>query len=455
MTPSSFDFLAEYVASAASQPLPASVKEQTLFHILDTIAAMVTGSRLKPGEAAINFIRGQGGTPEASVVGSSILTTAINAAMANGMLAHADETDDSHAPSLTHPGCAIVPASLAVAERQDTSGESLVRAVALGYDVGCRVARLMGGIDARGMHGHATHTIGPMFGSAAAAAALLGLDARGVRHVLSFTAQQASGITSWARDLEHIEKSFVFGGNGARSGVTAALFVASGMTAEENAFDGENGFLEVFCPRREEFPEWVANLGSHFEISLTNIKKFSVGSPIQAAAEAMTSLVQVHGLSAGQVREVEVLLPPQGARIVDSRAMPDVNLQYCMAAILLDGGKLTFEATHTYERVNDPAIVELMAKVRLVGNPEFGEMEAQRPATVRIHTDDGALLEQHVRAVKGTADNPMTRDEIEAKALDLIGSIYGDARAAASIHAVTRIDSLKSVRELRPVLTEA
>jgi 2-methylcitrate dehydratase PrpD len=311
----------------------------------------------------------------------------------------------------------------------------------------------MGGIDARGMHGHATHTIGPMFGSAAAAAALLGLDERGVRYTLSYTAQQASGITSWARDTEHVEKSFVFGGNGARSGVTAALFVASGMSAEENAFDGENGFLQVFCPRREQFPELVASLGTHFEITLTNIKKFSVGSPIQAAAEAMTSLVRTYKLTAADVREVEVLLPPQGARIVDGRTMPDVNLQYCMAAIVLDGGKLTFEATHTYDRLDDPAIVEVMGRVRLTGNPAFAGMESQRPATVRIHTG-GGVLEAHVPAVKGTADNPMTPEEIEAKALDLIGSVYGEARAAAAVRAIMDLAHTASVRELRPLLTE-
>ena len=451
---SAFNSLADYVSTALSQPLPPQVSEKTAFHILDTIAAMVTGSRLKPGEAAIEFVRGQGGTQEAAVIGSSVVTTAINAAMANGMLAHSDETDDSHAPSLTHPGCAVVPAALAVAERQQASGEDLIRAVAVGYDVGCRVARAMGGIDARGWHGHATHTIGPMFGAAAAAAALLRLDQREVRYTLSYTAQQASGITSWARDVEHVEKSFVFGGNGARCGVTSALFVASGMSAEENAFDGENGFLEVFCPRREQFPEWVASLGTHYEITLTNIKKFSVGSPIQAAAEAMTSLARTHSLSADGVKDVEVLLPPQGARIVDGRTMPDVNLQYCMAAILLDDGKLTFEATHTYERLNDPSIVANMRKVRLTGTADFTGMEAQRPATVRVQTTDGRTLEQHVPAVKGTADNPMTREEIEAKAVDLIGSVYGESRAADAVRTIMSLDQMKSVRDLRPHLTE-
>lgn len=453
--PSAFESLTEYIASALSRPLPAEVHEKTKFHILDTVAAMVTGSQLTPGQAAIDFIRGQGGTEEASVVGSSVVTTAINAAMANGMLAHSDETDDSHALSLTHPGCAIVPASLAVAEREQSSGEALIRAVALGYDVGCRVARVMGGVDARGVHGHATHTIGPMFGAAAAASALLGLDPLGCGYALSYTAQQASGITSWVRDLEHVEKSFVFGGNGARSGVTSALFVASGMTGEQNAFDGENGFLDVFCPKGEEFPAWVASLGSHFEIAITNIKKFAVGSPIQAAAEAMTLLVSKHGLLASDVQEIEVLLPPRGARVVDNRTMPDVNLQYCMAAILLDGGKLTFEATHNYERMSDPAIVDVMRKVRLAGNPEFATMEAQRPATVRARTNAGRVLEQHVPAVRGTANNPMTRAEVETKALDLIASVYGEARAATAVRALMDLEDVSSARDLRPLLTDA
>src|SRR5215471_5613919 len=105
--------LSAYVSAALRRPLPPQVLEKTKHHVLDTIAAMVSGSRLKPGKKAIAYAQTLGGTREASVIGSRILTTAVNAALANGMLAHADETDDSHAPSLTHPGCGIVPAALA------------------------------------------------------------------------------------------------------------------------------------------------------------------------------------------------------------------------------------------------------------------------------------------------------------------------------------------------------
>ncbi len=99
--------LSAYIAAAGERQLPEAVSEKAKHHILDTMAAMVSGSRLKPGKLAIQFIHTQGGTPEAQIIGANFLTTAINAAMTNGYMAHADETDDSHAPSLTHPGCAI------------------------------------------------------------------------------------------------------------------------------------------------------------------------------------------------------------------------------------------------------------------------------------------------------------------------------------------------------------
>lgn len=101
--------LSRYISSAVGEDLPPEVSEKGKHHLLDTLAAMISGSRLRPGKAAIQFVASQGGREEACVAGTSILTTAINAALANGMLAHADETDDSHKDSRCHPGCGIVP----------------------------------------------------------------------------------------------------------------------------------------------------------------------------------------------------------------------------------------------------------------------------------------------------------------------------------------------------------
>src|SRR4051812_40839482 len=216
--------LSEYIAGALARPLPDAAVEKARHHILDTLAAMVSGTELKPGQLAIGYAQAQGGAPEASIVGTRLRTSAVNAALANGMLAHADETDDSHAPSRTHPGCAVVPAALAVAERTHASGEQFLRAVALGYELCARVHFALGA-DAFAAASRSTHSFGGVFGAGAAAGALLGLDAAGVRHLFSYCAQQASGVGCNVRDQDHIEKAFDFGGMPARNGVAAATMV--------------------------------------------------------------------------------------------------------------------------------------------------------------------------------------------------------------------------------------
>ena len=133
---------------------------------------MVSRTTLESGRLAIKYAEMQGGTPQAQVVGSSVITNAVSAALANGILAHADETDDFHAPSGTHPGCAVVPAALAMGEKNDCSGETLLKSGGLGYDVGSRVMRALRPKDPfegdRG-RGFASHAMGGVFGAAAAA----------------------------------------------------------------------------------------------------------------------------------------------------------------------------------------------------------------------------------------------------------------------------------------------
>src|SRR5260370_42708265 len=137
--------LSGYMSAAGTRALPEEVVEKAKQHILDTLAAMISGSGLPPGRAALQFARAYGGREIATVVASNLLCGPIEAALTNGVLAHADETDDSHSPSQSHPGCALVPAALAVGEQFRTSGAHFLRAVALGYDLRARVTMTLGG----------------------------------------------------------------------------------------------------------------------------------------------------------------------------------------------------------------------------------------------------------------------------------------------------------------------
>src|SRR5467141_3657747 len=162
------DKLSAYMSEASGRELPDEVTEKTKQHILDTLAAMISGSELTPGRAALQFAAAYGGKEVATVVASKIVCGPIEAALTNGMLAHSDETDDSHAPSQSHPGCSIVPATLAASEQFGTSGARMLRAVALGYDVGTRVTMTLGGLDYQMATHHSSHSIAGDFGSAAA-----------------------------------------------------------------------------------------------------------------------------------------------------------------------------------------------------------------------------------------------------------------------------------------------
>jgi 2-methylcitrate dehydratase PrpD len=238
--------LSTYMSEARDRALPDEVVERAKRHILDTLAAVVSGSELVPGRAALAFARAYGGKAVATIVGDNVLCGPIEAALVNGTMAHADETDDTLAPGPWHPGCNVVPAALAVGEMSGTSGAGFVRAVVLGYDIGTRV---MAAIQPGLATGHKlSYGIAGVFGSAAAAGSIAGLDAQKMRWVLSYTAQQSSGIESFPRDPDHIEKGFIFGGMPARGGVTSVLLVQSGWTAVHDIMSGAESFVLANAP---------------------------------------------------------------------------------------------------------------------------------------------------------------------------------------------------------------
>jgi 2-methylcitrate dehydratase PrpD len=443
--------LAAYIAQAPKTKLPAAVAEKTKHHVLDTLAAMVSGSRLLPGRKAIAYARTRGGASEAGVVASSVTTSAENAALANGMLAHADETDDSHAPSLTHPGCGIVPAALAMAEREEASGEAFLRAVALGYDVGCRLTMALDAYQFR-EDGHSTHSFGPMFGAAAAAAALARLSERQVRHCLSYTAQQASGISCWMRDEEHIEKAFDFGGMPARNGVAAATMVAHGFTGVEDAFSGERSFFVAYG-RKPDAERLVAGLGETFEVLNTNIKRWSVGSPIQAPLDALDMLLRENRFAPDDVERMTVRVAHQGANTTNNRTMPDICMQHLCAVMVIDGA-VSFKASHDERRMRHPKVLALRKRVELVGDDELSAAMPSRQGIVEVALRDGRRLRHHMKAVRGTAENPMTREEVDAKAADLIAPVFGKPRARRLCDAIWTLEKLGNMRKLRPLLKE-
>ncbi|HVS87515.1 MAG TPA: MmgE/PrpD family protein [Candidatus Acidoferrum sp.] len=442
--------LSTYMSEASGRALPDEVTAKTKQHVLDTVAAMISGSELTPGRAALQFAGSYGGKEIATVVASKIVCGPIEAALTNGMLAHADETDDSHAPSQSHPGCAVVPAALASGERFGISGTHFLRAAALGYDIGPRFTMTLGGQQFEAESHWSTHSISPLFGAAAAAGCAASLSIAQMRFLLGYTAHQSSGLGAWNRDTDHIQKAFHFGGMTARSGVTSALIVQAGWTGVEDIFWGKDNFFEAYNPHADP-AGLTEQLGERYEIARTNIKKWPVGSPIQAALDAFVILWKQHPFNVNEVQQVSVRLATDEAAIVNNREIPDICLQHMVAVMLMDK-TVTFSSAHDKARMKDPVTLREREKVKLIPDEQLERLMPLRVAIVGVQLTDGTHLTQRVDNVRGTPRNPMTSEEIVAKARDLIAPILGSAQCANLIERVLNLDRVKDIRELRPLL---
>ena len=445
--------LSAYMSEASSRALPDDILEKTKHHILDSFAAMISGTQLGPGQVAIRFARAHAGEKVATVVGSDVVCGAMEAALANGMLAHSDETDD-YSPVGTHPGSAVVPAALATGEQFGIDGTRFVRSVTLGYDIAGRVAAALGG-QSFNHDGHkAIHGFTGTFGAASAAGSAAGLNAQQMRWLLDYASQQASGLAAWQRDTEHIQKSFVFAGMPARNGVTAALLVQLGGSGVTDIFSGPDNFLQAFAPKADP-AQLIERLGQRYEVTTTNIKKWTVGGPIQAALDALQVVLKRRPIEPDQVKQMIVRLGPVMGSVVNNREMPDICVQHMLAVMLIDK-TASFAAAHDKARMHDPAVLKQRAKIQLILDPEIERnAEEQREAIVEVTLVDGAQLREHTTAVRGTAANPMTRDEVVAKCRDLITPVLGSATTAKLITKTLDLERVKNVAELRPLLQRA
>ena len=449
--------LASYVAEAPGRVLPADVLDRTKHHLLDGLVAMLSGSTLKPGVLATSYARSRGGVGESTLTGGTRTNPEL-AALANGMCAHADETDDVNDLVRLHPGASIVPAAIAVAEAYDRPGAALLAAVAVGYDVACSVnVGAYGSYPAIQRAIRAPHGLGQTFGAAAAAASLAELSVEQNQYVLSYAAHQVSGITTFYRDQQHIGKAFATAGVQATAGVRAAEMVRWGFTDVLDVFDTSPHAFDAFGEDADT-SRLLRELGSRHHVLTTDIKQYPVGGPIQAPAEALETIILEQGLEVEDVASVEARLPQHGSRIVDNRSMPDINLQYMLSVLLMDG-RVTFSNSHDYARLDLPETRELMRRIQLVPDPTLdvpdGVDSAQRitrRAIVTVTTRNGQTFSKRVDACLGSRFNPMTWDDLASKAHMVLDNVMAPGQVTDLVSCVRELDTMTSARELRSYL---
>jgi 2-methylcitrate dehydratase PrpD len=342
-----------------------------------------------------------------------------------------------------------VAAAIALAEQRGKSGDAVLRAVITGYELAGRIPKALG-IDNMRRAGIANHGVGPVFGTAAAAASIMGLPEDRISDVLTYCAQQAAGSWQWLLDVEHIEKSFVFAGMGARAGLNAALMVEAGFRGVRDSLDNPGGWMRsgAFAGGDANRAYLIEGLGERSELHHTAYKRYPVGGPTQPAVEGLLKLLPE--IDRGAIERIVISMPGRWQAFRDA-AMPALNLRYLFATILIDG-RLDFVSAQSRERMlGDKAVQALMEKID-VRHDAAQEAPKGSPRTesarIEIELKGGARKEIYVPHVVGFPSHPMSGEEVNVKALELMAPRLGEARAREVIAAVGALDSLKRGADL-------
>jgi len=455
--------LKAFISGAATSVIDEETRELGRRHILDTLASAVACRDLEPSVVARNYALEMSGDVRAgavTILGTRQTASLVDAVFAGAMTAHGAEINDFIPSAYVQPGPAVVATAIGVAERNKArgapvSGDAFLKAVLIGYELSGRIPKALGIHNLQAMN-LANHGIGPVFGSAATAASLLGLTSDEVGHMLSYCGQQASGCWQWMLDVEHIEKSFVFAGMGARNGLQAAVMAKGGFHGVRDAFDQPSGWLNAppFRGNDGDRAYLITDLGTRWEMPHTAFKRYPVGGPTQPAIEGLLTLLPQ--INRGEVKRVLIEMPGRADAFRDAE-MPALNLRYLTAIILLDG-RLDFVSAQSLERMHgDAAVAAIMSRVEVV-HDEAQETPRGLPReeSARVTIDDaGSPHTVFVPFVRGFPSHPMDRADVEAKALELMGPLLGADRANAVIRQVRDLDSMTDASRLAELIAVA
>ncbi|MBF7084526.1 MmgE/PrpD family protein [Desulfallas sp. Bu1-1] len=440
--------LVEYAVGTSFEHLPQEAVKMAKYVFLDTLGVIIGASKFSTGQNITSFVSSLGGVPESTIIGSIRKTDAINAALANGTMAHDLELDDIHLASCTHAAAVLVPALLAVAEKVGCSGKEFINALVLAYDIECRISLALDSTLQYARSFHPTSVCGT-FGAAAGAAKILGLDEQRYAYCLGLAGSQACGINAWENEPDHYMKSFQTGVP-ARNGVTAALLAANGFTAAPAVLDGKFNIFDAFSGAYS-FPTLIEELGTRYEIMRTAIKKYPCCRYIHAPLDAMFELMKEENLTASQIKEMVVHISETGAPIINRNELYSHNCQYNMAMAAIYGKVEGIQ--YSSERRNDSQILDLADRISVVGDKVMEDVYPEVwGGIVEIFTHDGRHLTKRLDYAKGSPENPLDDKEIVDKFTNLSIEVLGEEKVLRICEKCLNLEVVSNMRDLCKLL---
>ncbi len=433
--------LAEWLCGQRWNEFPESVRRKAVDVAFDATGAMIACSMLPEVTALVKFVRQMGGNPDCTMIGHTGLTSVVNAALANGGMAHGDEADPVHLTSVGgHVAAGPVPTALTIGQRINASGEEVLRAVVLGYEVGGRLMTIFyRERDYVARRFYPTAVVGTV-SSAITAGVLLGLSRGEMQVAMCLAAYQAAGPDNMTKDPAHMGKTFQVGAAN-RNGVTAALLAQQGCHAPLDVLDGSHSLFDAYLGAPEAGGELLKGLGEYYSITDVMHKRYPVGSPNQTYLQGLFGLIERHALKPDDIAEIEVHIPQRSLRRVPTTRHASISaLSVC--AIAAAHGKLDFYELHAPAGAMDAAAQDMQQRVKFVGREDWKSMEAGRHAIVTIRTRAGKVLSKEVW------HQPMDAGELDHKFDALVVPRFGVEKSTRITKLLKGLESAASIQPL-------
>jgi 2-methylcitrate dehydratase PrpD len=403
--------LLDWASDARFESLPIQVVEACKTYLLNTCAAMLAGSGAPGAPEIVRQVREWGGHPESTVAVYGIKAPAPMAALANGVMAHAMDYDDTQVGTGLHANVVVVPAVLAAAETMPAaSGRDLLLAHALGIELACRMTLAATN---RGSHPWLTTTLFGIFGATLATAKILGLDAAKTRHALGIAYSSSAGNRQGLLDGTLIQR--VQPGLCAQAAVAAAAFARHGVTGAHDILGGRYGLYPSHYGDDYAPDALTAGLGSEYRMLGIALKPYPCCSYSQEPLDATLELVRDHGFGSSEVEAITVWVASKhAAGLVDHpyepRSCPQVDAQFSMQYVIASAVcRGAFGLAELQEAaLREGAVLDFSRRVKVAVDPE-------REGQVAIRMSDGRVLEKRVEMSRGHPRRPLEPRELQAK----------------------------------------
>jgi 2-methylcitrate dehydratase PrpD len=441
--------LANFISTLSYDQIPSEVVRKIKISLLDSLGCAFAGSATEWGKIINHFVQSQGGVKEASLWTTHFLGPAANVALGNGTMIHSLDFDDYHNVKI-HPGAVVIPAAIAVGERAGADGKSVLTALVAGYETMIRVSSATGPISSRSKGWHLTGTTGT-FGAAAAAGKLLGLNEDQMASALGMGGTQSAGL--WAFNADGAMSKRFHAGRSSQSGVMGALLAEKGYRGPTKILEAEDGGFCKATSDQVNFFLAIDKLGDKFLSGDINNKPYACCASIHSSIDGVKQLVQSHKIKAAEIAKV-IVGTARGVKVQCgfayqpiSMLQAQMSLQYCIAALLLDGQVLLDQFTE--DKISDPKILELARRVEIVLDPEIEKVYPDKFASkVEIILSDGEILKTRIDFPTGCPENPMSFDQVVGKFENSTGKLLSKDQINEFVARVDKIEKMDNIRNL-------